>query len=381
VFVGSHTQLAKRPNQYTSGRGARKVAHVITGLGTGGAETMLANLAIAEQAAGNAPLVISLLSGGSTRERLIAAGVEVHQLGMRPGWRAVTGLWQLIRLIRARRPDVIQSWMYHADLASLVALWLSGRRRRTRLFWGIRCSDMDWSRYRSLSRLVMRVSARLSRFPDAVVVNSEAGRAWHARLGYRPRRFILVDNGLDPERYVADPAARAAVRAELGLAPDAVVVGAVARVDPMKDYPTLLAALGRLDGIVCVAVGSGTQRLPPTPGLLPLGERRDVPRLLNAFDVFVSASAFGEGFSNAIIEAMAAGLPVVATDVGDARRIVGDAGVIVPPGDAALLAEAIRGLAGDPGRRRALGQRARARVEAQFTLARAAASFEALYCE
>ena len=109
VLVGSHTQLAKRPNQYTSGRGARKVAHVITGLGTGGAETMLANLAIAEQAAGNAPLVISLLSGGSTRERLIAAGVEVHQLGMRPGWRAVTGLWQLIRLIRARRPDVIQS--------------------------------------------------------------------------------------------------------------------------------------------------------------------------------------------------------------------------------------------------------------------------------
>jgi glycosyltransferase involved in cell wall biosynthesis len=353
--------------------------HVITGLGTGGAETMLANLAICERASGNPPLVISLLSGGGTRERLIAAGVEVHQLGMRSDWRIAVGLWRLIRLIRARRPDVLQSWMYHADLASLVALWLSGRRGRTRLYWGIRCSDMDWSRYRWLSRLVMRLCALLSSFPDAVTVNSEAGRDWHARLGYRPRRFVLVDNGLDPARFTPDAAPRTVVRAELGLDADAVVVGAVARVDPMKDYPTLLGALGRVDGIVCVAVGRGTERLPPVPGLRGIGERGDVPRLLGAFDVFVSSSSFGEGFSNSILEAMAAGLPVVATDVGDARRIVGDAGIIVPPRDPAALAAAIRALAGDAERRRELGQRGRARVEAQFTLARAVSSFEALH--
>jgi glycosyltransferase involved in cell wall biosynthesis len=353
--------------------------HVITGLGTGGAETMLANLAVCEQASGNSPLVISLLSGGGTRERLVAAGVEVHQLGMRPDWRIAVGLWQMIRLIRARRPDVIQSWMYHADLASLMALWLSGRRGRTRLYWGIRCSDMDWSRYRWLSRVVMRLCALLSSFPDAVAVNSEAGRAWHARLGYRPRRFVLVDNGLDPARFAPDATARAAVRAELGLDQTAVVVGAVARVDPMKDYPTLIDALGRVDGVVCVAVGRGTERLPPAPGLRGIGERGDVPRVLGAFDIFVSSSAFGEGFSNAIMEAMAAGLPVVATDVGDARRIVGDAGIIVPSRDPGALAAALRTLAGDPERRRELGRRGRTRVEAQFTLARAAASFDALY--
>jgi glycosyltransferase involved in cell wall biosynthesis len=340
---------------------------------------MLTALALAEQAAGAAPLVISLLPGGANRERLAAAGVEVHDLGMSRGRIGLGALSQLAALIRRYHPAAIQSWMYHADLASLLALWLSGQRRDTQLYWGVRCSDMDWSRYRPMSRLVMRLCARLSRFPDAVTVNSEAGRAWHARLGYRPRRFVVVDNGIDVVRFAPDAAARAALRGELGIAPDRVAVGAVARVDPMKDYPTLLAALGQLDGVVGVAVGGGTEHLPASPSLIALGERGDVPRLLNAFDIFVSASAFGEGFSNVIAEAMATGLPVVATDVGDARRIVGDAGIIVPPGDAAALAQAIKALAADPDRRRALGRRARARVETEFALARATAAFDALY--
>jgi glycosyltransferase involved in cell wall biosynthesis len=340
---------------------------------------MLANLAIAQKASGRPPLVASLLSDGPMGARLAAAGVEVHPLGMTTVWRVMPGLWRLVRLIRTRRPDVVQSWMYHADLASLVALWLSGRRGRTRLFWGVRCSDMDWSRYHWLSRVVARLCALFSPFPDAVTVNSEAGRAWHLRLGYRPRRFVLVDNGLDPARFAPDGAERAAVRAELGIDAAAVVVGAVARVDPMKDYPTLLDAIARVEGATCIAVGRGTEALPPTPGLRGLGERDDVPRLLNAFDIFVSSSAFGEGFSNAVTEAMAAGLPVVATDVGDARRIVGDAGIIVPPRDPRALADAIRALIADPERRLELGRRGRARVESHFTLARAVASFDALH--
>jgi glycosyltransferase involved in cell wall biosynthesis len=358
-----------------------RVMHVITGLGTGGAESMLTALVLAKQRTGAPPIVVSLLPGGANRERLAAAGIEVLDLGMSRGRIGLGGLSRLAALIRRCRPTVVQSWMYHADLVSLLALWLSGQRRDTRLFWGVRCSDMDWSRYGALSRLVLRLCAWLSRFPDAVTVNSEAGRAWHARLGYRPRQFVLIDNGLDPARFAADPAARAAVRADLGLANDSVVMGAVARVDPMKDYPTLLGALGRLDGIACVAIGKGTEVLPATSGLIALGERSDVPRLLNAFDIFVSSSAFGEGFSNAIVEAMATGLPVIATDVGDARRIVGDTGIIVPPRDVDALAEAIRSLAADPGRRLDLGRRARARVEAEFTLARATASFDALYRE
>lgn len=361
------------------GGSRRRVMHVITGLGTGGAETMLTALAIARARDGAPTRVVSLLPGGSNRARLDAAGVETGDLGMSRGRAGPVAMLRLARLIRAQRPDVIQSWMYHADLASLLALALSGRWRRTRLVWGVRCSDMDWSRYSALSRLVVRLCAWLSPLPDVVTVNSEAGRDWHLRLGYRPRRFVVVENGLDAARFAPDPRARREVRAELGLAPDAVAVGAVARADPMKDYPTLLAALGRLEGVICFAVGSGTQSLPATPALRPLGERGDVARLLNGFDIFVSASAFGEGFSNAIAEAMATGLPVVATDAGDARRIVGDAGIVVPPRDPAALAAAIRDLAGDPMRRRALGLRGRARVEAQFTVARAAAAFEALY--
>ncbi len=359
---------------------APRLMHVITSLHTGGAESMLASLAVAGQDKGRVVQVVSLIPAGVNYERLVRAGVPVTHLGLSRGQLNPLALLRLAGLIRRFRPTIVQSWMYHADLAATFGLAFSGRWRRTRLYWGVRCSDMDVEHYGFRLRAIIRLCAGLSSLPDAVVANSHAGKAVHERLGYHPREFLVFDNGIDTESFRPDTEARLRVRAQLGVPPDAVLLAQVARVDPMKDYDCFLGAMHRLSGVRAIAVGEGTERLADAPGLLRLGQRRDVPALFAASDIVVSSSAFGEGFSNAIAEGMACGLPAVATGVGDAARIVGDAGIVVAPRDPEALASAIATLARmSPAERATLGHAARRRVVEQFSLERAARRFDALY--
>ena len=355
------------------------VMHVITGLGVGGAETMLASLAKAEAAADTPPVVVSLTPGGAIGAQLEAAGIDVFDLGMVRGRPSPGALFKLCGLIRRFRPAVLQSWMYHANLMATGALSLSGRRRTVH-YWGIRCSDMDLDAYGWVFRMVVKAGAIFSHWPDAVTCNSEAGIAVHESLGYRPRRFILVDNGIDTVRFAPDPETRTAIREELGIAPEVPVIATAARVDPMKDYPNLLAALDQLPDVTAIVMGDGTEALPDRPGLIRLGRCDRVAQVLAAADLIVSASAYGEGFSNAIAEGMACGLPAVATDVGDARRIVGDTGTIVEPRNSAILTAAIDALKRRPDRAET-GQAARARIEALFSLERSVARFRQLHRE
>ncbi len=166
----------------------------------------------------------------------------------------------------------------------------------------------------------------------------------------------------------------------MGLGDNAIVLAHIARVDPMKDHESFLRAMAKLPEFRALLIGAGTETLPPAANILRLDRRDDVPRLLAAADFIVSSSAFGEGFSNAIAEGMACGLPAVATDVGDAREIVGDIGLVVPPRDPAALAAAIRTLAGESAQARAArARRARDRIGARFPLDRAVENFRALY--
>jgi glycosyltransferase involved in cell wall biosynthesis len=284
-----------------------------------------------------------------------------------------------VGLIRTEKPDIIQSWMYHADLYSLIALMLSGRQRQTYLYWGIRCSNMDTTQYGLTLRLVIRLCVWLSFLPNGIIANSVEGRNWHLHIGYRPKLFSIIDNGLDISLYQTTPALREEARAELDIDREAFVIGALARNDPMKDYPNLLTTLEKIDSVVCIVAGHETEKLPKKPGLVRLGERQDTLRILRAMDVFVSTSAYGEGFSNAITEAMSCELPVVATDVGDSSRIVGDCGIIIEPGDSNALAEAIVKLRQDPALRHNLGRRARQRITEEFSLQRMVSAYKNFY--
>jgi len=334
------------------------VTHSLQG---GGAERLLTNV-ILQQERPECVEVVSLRAGGVFRPVLEAAGVEVTDLGMTGYRHGPLGLARLARLIRAHRPDIVHSWDYFANLLVLPACRLA--RSEARLFWAAFGTDCTPQKQKHRYRALVGANALLSRFVDGVAYNGAEVRDYHHAIGFREPRSVVISNLIDAGVFRPDARRRDAVREELGLAADDVVVAVVARVHQQKDWPTICEAVRDLPGVKTMAVGSGTATLPPQPGLLRLGWRDDVASILSAADIFLLASAFGEGFSLALGEAMLCGLPCIVTDVGGNGRLAGDSGVVVEPRNIAAIRGAIASLAADPARRRELGRRARARAAA-----------------
>lgn len=369
-----------------------RVLHLINSLQAGGAERMLSHIVLPgdgeaqgdEQDTGAAlcHTVVTLKSGGKYEAILRDQGIEVITLALGGVRTLPAALWCLVGLIRDMRPDCLKCWMYHANIIGTVALYLSGRRRRTGLYWGIRCSDMDLSGYGAGLRLAVRLNRLVSRSADAIIYNSHAGLYFHSRSGFWHYNAIVIDNGVDVARFRNPPAdARAAMRARYGIGKRAFVVGTIARNDPMKGYPLLQKLLASHRRYTGFAAGLGTDALDSGDGrFIGAGAVADVAGILPGFDIFVLASD-SEGQSNALMEAMAAGCAVIATDVGDSARLVGEAGVVVPPGDMATLGTAINRLYADEGKRRRLGEAATLRMESRYSLTRAKTRFETLFRE
>lgn len=335
--------------------------YVTLSLHGGGAERLLTNIVL-KQVAPERISVISLVSGGVYRKPLEDAGIRVTELGLRSNRDAVRGILAIRALIRERQPAAIYSWMYHANLLALAALRLTCRNG-TRLYWSTFCTDLQGAEFRGI-RVIRYVNALLSRWVDGVIYNAAEARDFHRSVGFREPRSIVISNCTDPAAFRRDLQQRQVLRTELGVAPDDVVVAVLARLDPQKDWPTVLESVHGLKKVVTIAAGRGTDSLPPQSGFIPLGWRDDVVRVLSSADIFVLGSAFGEGASLALDEAMLCGLPCVVTDVGANASAVGDTGIVVEPRNPAALREAIQALAADPGKRAALGQAARLRATA-----------------
>lgn len=367
------------------------ILHLITGTSVGGAEKVLAALVRRSDASRFRHVVVSMTEIGPVGEDLVSAGVEVRSLGMRRGTPSPSALLGLVKFIRRIRPQLIQCWMYHANLLGLVAGKLAGVPH---IIWGIRCSDMDFSRYPRMTRWVVTLDAWLSRFPQTIIVNSKAGKSLHVRLGYIETKMEVIPNGFNLEVFKPDPNARTIFRKELGLPDDALLIGLIARFDPMKDHATFLKAAGLLSRrkpcVHYVLAGPGVcnenQELSKllrennlNGSVHLLGLRDDAPRLTSSLDIACSSS-LGEGFSNTLAEAMACGISCVTTDVGDSAFIVGDSGRVVPPKDPDALAAAFIGLIeiGQAGRCK-LGRKARQRIEENFSLAEMVRSHELIY--
>jgi glycosyltransferase involved in cell wall biosynthesis len=363
------------------------VLHLITGLETGGAEGMLARLVIGNDRSRVRPVVVSMTDTGAVGPVIAGAGIPVEALGIRRGMVDPRGVTRLIRVLRRHQPDIVQTWLYHADLLGLIAARLG---QAPHLLWNVRCSDMAGPNF------VRGVLSRLSALPETVIINSLAGRRFHESIGYRPRRWEYIPNGYDTALLRPDEGARLRFRAALGIDPGAIVIGLPARYHPMKDHAGFLAAGRRIAAdptIVFVLLGSGIEPANPdlaraigAEGLMPrirlLGERADMHAVYPGLDIATLSSAFGEGFPNVLAEAMACGVPCVATDTGDAAEILGECGIIVPPRDPeALAAGWQRMIALGAEGRRALGIKARARIVEHYDLDRIVSRFEALYCE
>jgi glycosyltransferase involved in cell wall biosynthesis len=367
-----------------------RVLHLITDTDSGGAEVMLRNVTTRMDRGRFENRVVSMMRAGSLAPSFAAGGVEVESLAMRRGTPDPRALWRLVRTIRRFRPDVVQTWLYHADLLGSVAAWLASSRTRQPpvLAWNLRNSGID-SRFGLSTRVSLWLLARLSRYPVAIVTNSRVGQRMHEELGYRPGAWKFLPNGFDVDRFQPDAAARERVRVTLGIPGDAIVVGLFARFHPSKDHRTFFEALrlaGR-PGVHYVFAGRGTEEIPALAGELApdarihaLGERHDIPELTAALDIACSTSALGEGFANAIGEAMACGVPCVTTDSGDAQWLVGDAGSVVPPCDAAGFARALTRMLDLPdAERRAIGARGRARILRDFSIDSVVRQYEDFY--
>src|SRR5450759_2641581 len=180
------------------------VLHVISGLGLGGAQRMLVEIAIGLHHRGLAQHVVSLRGRGQYADELEAVGIRVSAFDIVSAPQAVAALWQLRQLVHRVQPDIIQGWMYHGDLAAFVADLVAGDRSHRRLYWNIRASNTEDASYSRLIRLI-RTCGLFSRWPDVIVANSESGARFHTAHGYHPRRIVVIPNGIDTDKFCPDP--------------------------------------------------------------------------------------------------------------------------------------------------------------------------------
>lgn len=365
------------------------VVHIIIGLNIGGAEMMLKRL-VSVGTGSMRHTVISLTDMGKLGKEIQAAGIEVHTLGMCSIWDSPQVLWKLTRLIKKLHPDIVQTWMYHADLIGGVAARITGNRN---IVWGVRTTDIQTAGV--LTKIVRWLCARISSWiPKMIICAAEASRQSHIEVGYDDKKMVVVSNGYDFSWLKASSEERNLLRDQCGFILNDVVIGTLGRFHADKDQKSFVQAAGFLaleyPQLRFLMVGRSLdwnnahlagwiENTGFKSRFILLGERKDVPQCLAVMDIFCLHSRT-EGFPNVLAEAMAMGLTCVTTDVGDAAMLLADTGVVVPKEDSTALAQGVeRLLAMDQVARHALGMRAKARVEAEFSMLRARERFEEVY--
>lgn len=375
----------------------RKVLHFITGIGGGGAENFLRSLVADMQGSRwrSVIVVVRVHPHEAFAEQLRALGCVIHDLNatalLKPGvWLAVR------RIIAQERPDVVQTWMHHADFIGGLAAYAAGVHR---LVWGVRATEVHRNPGDSALKIflflhALRWSAKL--LPKCIIANSTVAMAVHERMGYPRNKMVWVPNGVNAQRFAPNAAARMETRTQLGIPAQALVVGFVGRFHTVKDLPCFFkaAALAQAQRgeVHCVLVGGREDELYPAAtaefGKLPHRDQvRFVPfgsateRYYPAFDVFTLCSS-SEAFPNVVLEAMATGVPCVTTNAGDCAAMLKDLGEVVPCGDATALAAGwLKMLSLNEGERTELATRSRVRALADYSMERAAQQFVDVYEE
>ena len=372
---------------------AYRILHVISGLHIGGAEMALHRLLSVMDREIFQSAVISLTSDHPVGEMIRKIGVPVTSLGFKPGTLNPLLAVSLRKQILLNQPDLIQTWMYHADLLGGLVSKTAGSPP---VIWGIRHTVVDSKSLKRSTYWVARASAFFSHYlPSKIICNAEAGKDTHARMGYDSNKMMVIGNGFDTGCFRPDSAARDSFRDELGVDQKTFLIGMGARFNPQKDHANFLSAAHLLrqkcPNVHFVLWGKDVDqhnqvlqnlvRLMDMESYIHLlGLRMDGPRLFASLDVASLSSAYGEAFPQVVGEAMASGVPCVVTDVGDSAMLVSDTGKVVPPRDPVALANAWMELLGlSQEERRSLGSKARQRIVDHYSLERMAESYSQLY--
>ncbi len=362
-----------------------RLAVVINAIVLAGAERMLARVLARLRPEQFDVRVFTIGLPGPFTEHLEQLGIpnRLYEF-LRPKLPNPWHLLTLARDLRRFQPDVVQGWMYLGNLYGGVAAKLA--RRDMPVAWNIRHSTLDPQIDSRSMRWSAWLGGQLSGLvPDRIVLCAEAARAAHLQVGYAPEKLEVIPNGFDLSELRPDPVARQCIRAELGISDDTPLVGLIGRLHQHKDHRTFVRAARVVAEQFPNAhfVGAGEEQTYSAADLWSwvdeaglrnrfhwLGVRHDVPAIDSSLDVLVCSSTT-EGFPNVVGEAMACGVPCVATDVGECAEVVGDTGHIVPKQDPQRLGEAIGELLRMPrSERTALGDLARKRVVERYDIHR-----------
>lgn len=314
------------------------IVHIINSLNVGGAERVLSNLVMGMDAKYFRNIVISLQDLGHWGSILQQNGIEVYALHMSKSPSSLPKIFKLWRLLRTCHPDYIQGWMYHANLIALIIGKLAGVKH---IYWNIRCSLMDLSKYKYTTTMVFNIGSWVAKIPTAIINNSRVSIQQHSKRGYNNKRLIYIPNGIDIEKFQPSAQIYHSFRQKHNLPEHAYLIGIIARYDPMKDHATFLRAAGILAQnrndvyFVCAGknVNSSNMELTKIINVCNIVNRvllfdqvQNMQELYPALDYLTQTSVFGEGFPNVVAEAMACGVECFVTDVGDSLEVIGDTG-------------------------------------------------------
>lgn len=338
------------------------------------------------------PQVISLTEPGPLGEKIEALGIKVRALGMRPALPNPLALGRLIRWLRAEGPDVIQTWLYHADLMGGLAAQFAGK---VPVVWGIHTTVVNVQMTSKRTVWIVKLLARLSGWlPTRIVSCSEFGKTLHIQKHYQAGKFLVIPNGFDTDVMQPDPLAHREIRQALGIDDHVPLIGMIGRFSPEKDHHNFVQAAEILhrekpevhfllcgdkvdwqNSLLIDWIEAANLR----PNFHLLGRRDDIPAINAALDI-ATLSSYSEAFPMILGEAMACGVPCVATEVGDARLIIGETGCLVPPRQPEALAAGWKLLLDLPSdQRREMGLAARQRIIDKFSLPAIVERYQALY--
>ena len=364
-----------------------KVLHIITGLGAGGAQNCLLQLIKHNHNKDIINGVISLGRGNLYNQEVSKITDYFKVIPINKNFSSIINFLKINQEINNFNPDIVQSWLYHADLLTTLSIFLS--RRKTKLIWNIRCSDMMGRYDKGINKLLLKTLSGLSFKPDVIISNSQAGIDEHIKKGYKNDRMVKVSNGINTNTFKLTHSKRKQIRDVLGIPNNILLAGNIGRYDIVKGHKIIIKALSKSKDIWCLFVGEGITKAVEIQKLIKqynlknrvilLEQRNDIHEILSSLDIYISSS-FSEGFPTAVAEAMSCQVPIISTKAGDSFEIVKECGLFFKTGSSDDLFEKINRIKSmNLDEKEILVQAARKRIIDDFSIEKMVDKYHIIY--